>query len=137
MIITNMEKRKYEFEFEINATPKLLYPYLATPGGLEQWFADKVTIDGDKVQNMVWDGEDHFAKITSQKVFKSVKYEFLNENKKPEKDPSYMEFSMIKNEMTETYYLHVTDYMDSDVDETEQYEVWESLVDELKAIVGG
>ncbi len=132
-----MDKRKYEFEFEINATPKLLFPYLATPGGLEQWFADKVVVDADKVLNMSWDGEDHFAKIVMQKINKSVKYEFLDENKKAVKDPDHLEFAMVKNEMTETYYLHIVDYMGVDVEEDEQFEVWESLVEELKSIVGG
>ena len=132
-----MEKRKYEFEFEINATPKLLYPYFATPGGLEQWFADSVVVDGDKVLEMEWDGETHYAKLTSQKIFKSVRYEFLDDNKKAERDPKYLELSMMKNEMTETYYLHVVDYTDNIVDENEQFDVWESLVEELKSIVGG
>jgi uncharacterized protein YndB with AHSA1/START domain len=132
-----MNKRNYEFEFEINASPKLLFPYFSTPGGLEQWFSDKVEIDADNIWNIVWDDEDHFAKITSQKILKSIKFEFLDENKKPVKDPSTLEFAMVKNEMTETHYLHIAEYLESDAEEQDQYELWESIVEELKAIVGG
>jgi len=132
-----MDKRNYEFEFEINASPKLLYPYFSTAGGLEQWFADKVEIDADSVWNLVWDGEDHFAKISSQKILKSIKFEFLGENKKPVDDPATLEFGMLKNEMTETFYFHISEYLESDADDQDQSELWESIVEELKGIVGG
>lgn len=132
-----MGKKRFEFEFEINASAKLLYPYIATPGGLEEWFADNVVIDADSVYNLVWDEEDHFAKIASQKINKHVKYEFLDEDKDPEEDPNYVEFSLVKNEMTETYYLHIADYCEDDNEEDELFELWESMVNELKSTVGG
>ncbi|MEQ8518746.1 MAG: START-like domain-containing protein [Cytophagales bacterium] len=132
-----MAKRKFEFEFEINASGKLLYPYIATPGGLEEWFADNVIIDADKNYNLVWDEEDHFAKIASQKMHKHVKFEFLDNSKKPIEDPNYIEFTLAKNEMTETYYLQISDYCEEDNEEDELYELWESMVNELKSIVGG
>lgn len=132
-----MAKRKFEFEFEINASGKLLYPYIATPGGLEEWFADNVIIDADKNYNLVWDEEDHFAKIASQKMHKHVKFEFLDDSKKPIEDPNYIEFTLAKNEMTETYYLQISDYCEEDNEEDELYELWESMVNELKSIVGG
>lgn len=132
-----MGKRKFEFEFEINASAKLLYPYLATPGGLEEWFADSVVIDADKVYNLVWDEEDHFARIASQKMNKYVKYEFLDEDKEEDEDPNYIEFALEKNEMTETFYLQIADYCEEDNEEDELFELWESMVNELKSIVGG
>ena len=39
-----MASEAYQFEFEIKASPKVLYPYLSTASGLQQWFADKVTV---------------------------------------------------------------------------------------------
>lgn len=132
-----MGKRKFEFEFEINASAKLLYPYLSTPGGLEEWFADKVIIDGDKNYNLIWDDENHFARIISQKINKYVKFEFLDENKEPQEDPNSVEFALEKNEMTETFYLQIADYCDEDNEEDELFELWESMVNELKSIIGG
>ena len=132
-----MGKRKFEFEFEINASAKLLYPYLATPGGLEEWFADKVVIDADKVYNLEWDDEDHYAKISTQKMNKHIKFEFLEDDKSNEEDPNYIEFTLEKNEMTETFYLQIVDYCDEDNEEDELFELWESMVNELKSIIGG
>jgi uncharacterized protein YndB with AHSA1/START domain len=132
-----MGKKRFEFEFETNASAKLLYPYLATPGGLEEWFADNVVVDADKNFNLVWDDENHFARVTSQKMNHHVRYEFLDNKKKPEEDAGYVEFTLAKNEMTETFYIQVIDYCEDDNEEDELYELWESMVNELKAIVGG
>ena len=42
------KKQKYTLEFEIKSSPKILYNYLSTASGLEEWFADKVNIrEGD------------------------------------------------------------------------------------------
>lgn len=132
-----MGKRKFEFEFEINASSRLLYPYISTPGGLEEWFADSVVVDADKTYNMVWDEENHYAKIASQKMNKYIRLEFLDEDKEPEEDPNYLEFNLQKNEMTETYYLQITDYCDDENEQDELFELWESMVNELKSIIGG
>jgi len=37
-----MGKNKFITEFEINASQKILFPYLSTASGLAQWFADDV-----------------------------------------------------------------------------------------------
>ena len=37
-----MSKIKFELEFPIHASPKMLYQYFATPSGLSEWFADNV-----------------------------------------------------------------------------------------------
>jgi uncharacterized protein YndB with AHSA1/START domain len=132
-----MSKIQFEFEFEINGSAKLLYPYISTPGGLEQWFADHVSVTGDKIYNLVWDDEDHFARLTSQKLNRSAKYEFLNDKKEEEEDPNYIEFVLEKNEMTETYYLQIFDYCEETNEEDELLELWESMVYELKQIIGG
>jgi molecular chaperone HtpG len=39
-----MAATHFEFEYEIKASPKVIYPYLSTASGLQQWFADKVTV---------------------------------------------------------------------------------------------
>ncbi len=43
-----MDQPHFEFEYEVKASPKVLYPYISTASGLQQWFAEKVTIkNGD------------------------------------------------------------------------------------------
>lgn len=137
-----MSKYKFQTEFEINASKKMLYPYLNSASGLSQWFAEDVTINEDKVFNFQWDGEDHKAKIAAQRTNSFIKFEFLPENgnsaqhDEPEEDPSYVELKLDMNDLTQSVFLTVIDYSETD-DVEELQDVWESLVHNLKEIVGG
>jgi uncharacterized protein YndB with AHSA1/START domain len=137
-----MSKYKFQTEFEINASKKMLYPYLNSASGLSQWFAEDVTINEDKIFNFQWDGEDHKAKIAAQRTNSFIKFEFLPENggsayqEESDEDPSYVELKLDMNDLTQSVFLTVTDYSESD-DVEELQDVWESLVHNLKEIVGG
>lgn len=129
---------KFEFitEFEINASQKMLFPYLSSASGLAQWFADDVNINEDKVFSFIWDDEEHKAKKAGQKLNQWVRFEFLPESEEDEDDPSYIEMKLDVNDLTQTLFLQVTDYSDLD-DEEEQQELWENLVLNLKELIGG
>ncbi len=131
-----MGKFKYVEEFEINASKNILYPYISTPSGLENWFADKVTINEDKVYTLVWDGEDHYGVKAGGTQGKSMKFEFLDDNKQKLDDPNTLEFSLEKNEFTSMMYLKVTDYSEND-DAEDLFDLWSQMVDGLKEVVGG
>ncbi len=136
-----MSKYKFQTEFEINASKKMLFPYLNSASGLSQWYAEDVTINEDKIFNFKWDGEDHKAKIAAQRTNHFVKFEFIAENgntspDEDQEDPSYLELKLDMNELTQSVFLTITDYSESD-DFEELQDVWESLVYNLKEIVGG
>lgn len=60
------KKQKYTLEFEIKSSPKILYNYLSTASGLEEWFADKVNIrEGDFIFH--WEGSEQRARIINKK----------------------------------------------------------------------
>ncbi|HEX9649929.1 MAG TPA: START-like domain-containing protein [Cyclobacteriaceae bacterium] len=128
------KKRKCVCEFEINASTKMLYPYLYTAGGLAQWFCDDVTVDEDKNFNFIWDGNDHKAKLVSHRVNNFVRFEFIPDEN--ENDPSYFELRLEMNELTESVFLKIIDYSDFE-DEDELRDLWEGLIGDLKEIVGG
>jgi uncharacterized protein YndB with AHSA1/START domain len=130
-----MDKNKFVTDFEINASKKMLYPYISTASGLAQWFADDVTVNEDKVYNFMWDGEDHRAKIVTQRVNNFVKFEF-EENGSGVNDSQFVEFRLEMNELTQTVFLHITDFTEND-DNEELQDMWTNLVDVLKEIVGG
>lgn len=130
-----MAKHKFTTEFEINASKKMLYPYLSSPSGLSQWLADDVNINEDKVYNFIWDDQDHKARMTTHKVNSFVKFEFF-ENGHIDEDPNYFEFKLDMNELTQSVFIKITDYSDND-DEEELEDLWSNLVVILKEIVGG
>ncbi|PVY40794.1 START-like domain-containing protein [Pontibacter virosus] len=129
-------KTKFVREYPINASARLLYPYLSTLSGLSQWFCDDVSINEDKVYNFFWDGRNHYAEMTSHRTNRSVRFLFLNDDKTHTSDPSYIDFSIESSELTQEQYLKVVDYSEED-DEEELEELWEHLMQKLREIVGG
>ena len=131
-----MVKSKFLFEYEINASKKMLYPYYTTASGLAQWFADDVTVDEDHVFNFIWEGDDHKAKMVSHRTNSFAKFVFLTPEEEEDEGPNYVEFKLDENEMTQTTFIKVADYSDFD-DKEEQAELWTNLFHGLREIVGG
>ena len=134
-----MAKSCFEHEYEINASQRILYPYLNTPGGLAQWFADDVTIDYQKNFNFHFDGEVHKAKVASTRREQYIRFEYLQENghDNGEGEPDYLEFFLEKNDFTDSTFLRIRDCSSEEVDEQESKEIWGSLVNSLREMVGG
>jgi uncharacterized protein YndB with AHSA1/START domain len=131
-----MSKHLFTADFEINASKRMLYPYLSSASGLAQWMADDVTINEDKVYNFIWDEEDHMARMVSHRTNNYVRYEFLPEDEEDEDDPAYFELRLELNELTQSVFLKIIDYSDT-ADNDELFDLWEGLVDNLKETVGG
>ena len=131
-----MEKIRFAYEYEINASKKMLYPYFTTASGLAQWFADDVTIDEDSIFNFIWEEEDHKAKMVSHRTNSFAKFVYLQPDKTEEEDPDWVEFKIELNEMTQTTFIKVQEYSEIE-DKEEQGEVWEGLFNTLKETVGG
>ncbi len=127
-----MNKSKFIGEYSINASRKMLFPYISTASGLSQWFADDVNITEDKVYTMLWDGEVNRARIVSIKVNQHIKFEFEGED---DDDLNSIEIRLEMNELTQEVYIKITDY--SDIDDQEVSDLWEGLIHDLKEIVGG
>jgi uncharacterized protein YndB with AHSA1/START domain len=127
-----MNKSKFIGEYSINASRKMLFPYISTASGLSQWFADDVNITEDKVYTMLWDGEVNRARIVSIKVNQHIKFEFEGED---DDDLNSIEIRLEMKELTQEVYIKITDY--SDLDDQEVSDLWEGLIHDLKEIVGG
>ena len=133
---TASAKRRFEMEYSINASLKLLFPYLASASGLALWFCDDVRLDPDHRVNMVWDKQNHYAEIAVQRPGRSIRYVFLDEKKQPQLDANYLDFTLEASRITDEVFLRVTDYSDH-TDAKEQEELWEGLVGRLREQVGG
>jgi len=130
-----MAKQKFVGEFEINASKAMLFPYLSTASGLSQWFADDVNIDSfNKTLIFILDGEERVAKIDSLKNNQYVKFIFVHEDEH-EDDKDFMEFRLEINELTQSVFIKVTEYTETD-DLDESHQIWENLLSNLKEIIG-
>ncbi|WP_223847209.1 START-like domain-containing protein [Hymenobacter montanus] len=129
-------KTRFVVEFPINASPKILFPYLATASGLAQWFCDDVRyVEGQRL-NFIWDQENHYAEISGQRLNRAVRFVFLDEHRQPTPDANFLEFTLDSSQVTDEVYLRVIDYSAANNLE-EQQELWEGLVAKLREQVGG
>ena len=129
-------KFKFTAEFPINASSRLLFPYLSTAGSLAQWFCDDVKLTPDHLFNFIWDGESHFASVAQQRPNRSIRFVYLSPQRQPVEDPGYLDFTLETSEITQEQYLRVTDYSEES-DQEELQDMWEGLVQTLRELVGG
>ena len=137
MATVSTKKKLFTADYEIHASVKMLYPYIQTASGLSEWYAEDVSINNeDKTFTFFWDDEGHRARQASHRTNHFVKFEFVPETKGDERDPSYIEFRLESNELTQSVYLKVFDYSDFE-DQRELRSLWDGLVENLRKIVGG
>jgi len=123
-------KQKYELEYVINASPKVLYARLSTPGGLSEWFADDVNIEGS-VLTFIWDRSAQKAELLCQKENRLVRYRWLDDT-----DPkSYFEFRISQDPLTNEVVLAITDFADeSEIDDAKV--LWDKQISQLFSQLG-
>ena len=130
-----MSKQKFMGEYSINASRKMLFPYLSTASGLSLWFADDVNINNiNKTLIFIVDGEEKIARIDSVKKNRSVKFSFL-EDGEVRKDHDYLEFRLEINELTQSVFIRIIEYTETD-DLEESFQIWNNLLSQLKEIIG-
>lgn len=129
-----MEKFKFITEYELRASPKMLFPYISTASGLSQWFASKVNTMPEQRLDFQWDNESHIAKQVSMRQNKGVRFEFL-ETDEGGSENNYVDFRVDQSELTQSTFLRITDYSNT-TDEEELKDLWNGMMDKLKEIVG-
>jgi uncharacterized protein YndB with AHSA1/START domain len=137
-----MSKFEYNAEYEIRAAVKMVYPFISTPQGLEEWFADRVEVLNDKFLNIHWDNEQHMAKIVSQRNNSMIRYQFVDsmedaktKTKAQKKDANFLELKLNYSELTDTTYLVIMDYSEMDDSEVLE-ELWDGLIETLREKLG-
>lgn len=131
-----VEKKNFLIEIEIEENHRVkYYEYCSTVEGLLKWFVDDAEQVSEKIYRLVWHRQVHYAKIIRQKPNKYIKFEFLNEEQESVQDPSILDFSLEKNEMTETWYFIVQEYSDFQETEAEFNEDWQELAKQLESTI--
>ena len=122
-----MDKQKFEMEFVVNCSPKVLYNRLSSASGLAEWFADDVSVNGKKF-TFTWDGASQEAELVFRKENLLVRFEWID-------DHTYFEFRITRDELTNDVSLIITDFAEPDeIEETKS--VWDIQVASLKKVLG-
>jgi len=121
---------KYDLEYVIHASPKVLFERLSTSSGLSEWFADNVNQKG-KIFTFEWDGSEQKAEMILKKENQVVRFHWLDN----EDDDSYFEFRFEIDALTNDLSLIITDFADED-EIDENMELWDTQISELKHVLG-
>jgi len=126
------EKVRYEIEFPINSSPQLLYQYISTPSGLQEWFAKTVNSRGEFF-TFEWDDTEENARLSSKKTGEKVKFKWIDENKQDTE--YYFELRILEDEITKDVSLMVVDFaLEDEIEESKL--LWENQVSDLKHVIG-
>jgi len=122
-----MDKEKFELEYVVNCSPKVLFNRLSSASGLSEWFADDVSVNGKKFI-FIWDGVGHEAELAFKKENLLVRFNWLE-------DETFFEFKITRDELTGDVSLLITDFIEPDEREEIQ-SLWDSQIALLKHVIG-
>ena len=123
-------KKKFELEYAINSSPKVLFNRLSTPGGLAEWFADDVNLRGG-IYTFIWEKSEQQAEVVQRKDNKYIRFRWVEE----EDRDSYFEFRLNQDELTGDVSLMITDFAEDD-ETTDAVDLWDTQIAELKHVIG-
>jgi hypothetical protein len=122
-----MSKEKFELEYVVNCSPKVLYNRLSSASGLSEWFADDVSVNGKRF-TFIWDGVGQEAELAFKKENLLVRFNWLE-------DETFFEFKITRDELTGDVSLLITDFIENgELEGTRS--LWDSQVALLKHVIG-
>ncbi len=119
-----MAKQLYTLEFPVRCSPVILYDFLATPAGLQEWFADRVD-ERDNVFSFTWNGTIEKAEVLEKEEDKFIRFHWLHAPKE-----EYFEFKIEKSEVTNQTILVIKDFAEKK-EIKDQSRLWDYQVKEL------
>ena len=118
------KKVLYTLEYPVRCSPGILFDFLRTPAGLQEWFADKVD-ERDDIFSFSWNGTTDKAELLESEDDKLVKFHWMHMPKE-----EYFEFRIEKSEVTNQTILIIKDFAEKK-DIKDQSQLWEYQVKEL------
>ncbi len=124
-----MSKQLYTLEYPVRCSPSILFEFLSTPAGLQEWFADKVD-ERDNVFFFSWNGSSQNAEVLESQEEKFIRFHWLDTPKE-----EYFEFSIEKSEITNQTILVVKDFAEKK-EVKDQSMLWDYQVKDLFHRIG-
>ena len=124
-----IQRQQLHLEYLFNCTPRLMFPYLSTPDGLQEWLAESVRIE-NRIYHFRWGAEERTANLSDLKLNALVRFRWLGEH-----EGEFLEMRISADALTGELSLAITDF--SDNDEADQYRmVWDNCIADLRSMIG-
>jgi uncharacterized protein YndB with AHSA1/START domain len=124
-------RSKFELEYNLNCSAKVLFSRLSTPEGLGEWFAEQVNVDGD-LFTFYWNNSESKARLAALKENKLVRFEWIGAENE---ESNYFEFRINFEELTNELALIIIDFAEAEEKEDSIY-LWDSQINDLKRALG-
>ncbi len=118
------KKVLYTLEYPVRCSPGILYEFLRTPAGIQEWFADKVD-ERDGQFSFSWNGTEEKAELLDSEEDKFVRFRWDYMTK-----DEYFEWRIDKSEVTNQTILVISDFADKK-EIKDQSQLWEYQVKDL------
>ena len=118
------KKVLYTLEYPVRCSPGILFDFLRTPAGLQEWFADKVD-ERDGQFSFSWSGTEDKAVLVDSEEDKFVRFRWDYMTK-----DEYFEWRIDKSEVTNQTILVISDFAEKK-EIKDQSRLWEYQVKEL------
>ena len=125
------DRIKFEMEFPIKVSQKLLFQYISTPSGLSEWFADNVNSRGE-IFIFIWDDSEESAKLIKKINNEKIQFQWLDD----EETDYYFDLRIQFDEITKDVSLIVTDYAEDEEEVEESKLLWTNQISDLKKVLG-
>jgi uncharacterized protein YndB with AHSA1/START domain len=118
------KKQLYTLEFPVRCSPAILYDFLSTPAGLQEWFADRVD-ERDGVFSFSWNGSVDKANVLDKEELKYIRFQWQHAPKE-----EFFEFAIEKSEVTNQTILIIKDFAEKK-EIKDQSQLWDYQVKDL------
>ena len=125
------DRIKFEMEFPIKVSQKLLFQYISTPSGLSEWFADNVNSRGE-IFIFIWDDSEESAKLIRKTNNEKIQFQWIDD----EETDYYFELRIQFDEITKDVSLIVADYAEDEDEVEESKLLWTNQISDLKKVLG-
>lgn len=124
------KKQLFTLEFPVRCSPNILFEFLSTASGLQEWFADKVD-EWENVYSFSWNGDEpDKAEILDQDEDKFIRFRWLHSEKN-----EYFEFRIEKTEISNQTILIIKDFAEKN-EIKDQTQLWEYQIKDLFYRIG-
>ncbi len=127
-----MGKIKFELEFLLKTSSRVLENMITTPAGLSEWFSDDVVIKDDLI-TFKWDSGEEKARLLTKRISDKIKWQWTED----EEDgiDSFCELKYHIDPLTKVVVLTVTDFAEEEEME-EAKRLWENQILKMKQTLG-
>ncbi len=123
------KKQQFSLEYSLRCPASILYEFLSTPAGLQEWFADQVD-ERENVFSFSWDGDTTHAEVVERESDKFIRFHWSDAPKE-----EFWEFRIGKSDITNQTVLYIQDFADKK-DIKDQSQLWTYQVKDLMHRLG-